>query len=130
MNLNPRLVALSPEAIPSALDSAASACLKQYDIHLSNAKETHSPSLHMRSWELDQTLDVKQRPMLRALLNEYQVDMAFLPAQFEPAQFRILAIDMDSTLINIECIDEIADFAGKKNGGGKNYWGYDAGWNH
>ncbi len=114
MNLNPRLVALSPEAIPSTLDSAASACLKQYDIHLSNAKETHSPSLHMRSWELDQTLDVKQRPMLRALLNEYQVDMAFLPAQFEPAQFRILAIDMDSTLINIECIDEIADFAGKK----------------
>jgi len=27
---------------------------------------------------------------------------------------RILAMDMDSTLINIECIDEIADLAGKK----------------
>ena len=27
---------------------------------------------------------------------------------------RVLAMDMDSTLINIECIDEIADFAGKK----------------
>jgi len=68
----------------------------------------------MRSWELDYALDVKQRSMLRTLLNEYQVDMAFLPPQFEPAEFRLLAIDMDSTLINIECIDEIADFAGKK----------------
>ncbi|MDC6170840.1 phosphoserine phosphatase SerB [Paucibacter sp. XJ19-41] len=28
--------------------------------------------------------------------------------------FRIAAFDMDSTLINIECIDEIADAAGKK----------------
>jgi phosphoserine phosphatase len=29
--------------------------------------------------------------------------------------FRLLAMDMDSTLITIECIDEIADFIGKKN---------------
>ena len=28
--------------------------------------------------------------------------------------FRLVAFDMDSTLINIECIDEIADFAGRK----------------
>src|SRR3546814_7107891 len=27
---------------------------------------------------------------------------------------RILAMDMDSTLVNIECIDEIADMAGRK----------------
>jgi len=30
------------------------------------------------------------------------------------ADFRLAAFDMDSTLINIECIDEIADVAGKK----------------
>jgi phosphoserine phosphatase len=30
------------------------------------------------------------------------------------ADFRLAAFDMDSTLINIECIDEIADAAGKK----------------
>jgi phosphoserine phosphatase len=29
-------------------------------------------------------------------------------------QFKVMAFDMDSTLINIECIDEIADAAGKK----------------
>jgi phosphoserine phosphatase len=30
------------------------------------------------------------------------------------ADFRLVAFDMDSTLINIECVDEIADFAGRK----------------
>jgi phosphoserine phosphatase len=30
------------------------------------------------------------------------------------SDFRLLAMDMDSTLITIECIDEIADFVGKK----------------
>src|ERR1700710_1939998 len=28
--------------------------------------------------------------------------------------FRLIAFDMDSTLINIECVDEIADAAGRK----------------
>ena len=30
------------------------------------------------------------------------------------ADYRVAAFDMDSTLINIECIDEVADFAGLK----------------
>lgn len=30
------------------------------------------------------------------------------------SSFKVIAFDMDSTLINIECIDEIADAAGKK----------------
>ncbi|MFM7534028.1 MAG: phosphoserine phosphatase SerB [Rubrivivax sp.] len=30
------------------------------------------------------------------------------------ADFRLVAFDMDSTLINIECVDEIADFCGRK----------------
>jgi phosphoserine phosphatase len=30
------------------------------------------------------------------------------------AQFKLLTLDMDSTLINIECVDEIADAAGRK----------------
>ena len=29
-------------------------------------------------------------------------------------EFKLIAFDMDSTLINIECIDEIADAAGRK----------------
>ena len=30
------------------------------------------------------------------------------------SDFKLIAFDMDSTLINIECVDEIADIAGKK----------------
>ncbi len=30
------------------------------------------------------------------------------------ADFKLIAFDMDSTLINIECIDEMADAAGRK----------------
>jgi phosphoserine phosphatase len=31
------------------------------------------------------------------------------------ADFRLVAFDMDSTLINIECVDEIADIAGRRD---------------
>jgi phosphoserine phosphatase len=41
-------------------------------------------------------------------------DLNPLPPGFDPAHTRLLVTDMDSTLINIECIDEIADFAGLK----------------
>ncbi|MDR2127588.1 MAG: phosphoserine phosphatase SerB [Burkholderiaceae bacterium] len=36
------------------------------------------------------------------------------PALLRLADFRLIAFDMDSTLINIECVDEIADIAGRK----------------
>lgn len=42
------------------------------------------------------------------------MDYAFLDAIGRLSDCKILAMDMDSTLINIECIDEIADMAGRK----------------
>ena len=30
------------------------------------------------------------------------------------SQFKLIAFDMDSTLITIECLDELSDFAGRK----------------
>ncbi len=42
------------------------------------------------------------------------LDFGFVPMNRTLASMRLLAIDMDSTLINIECIDEIADLAGVK----------------
>ena len=44
-----------------------------------------------------------------------RLDWGFVEAGRRFADFRLLAMDMDSTLICIECIDEIADFAGKKS---------------
>jgi len=42
------------------------------------------------------------------------LDYAFVPAQRAFADFGLLVMDMDSTLITIECIDEIADMIGVK----------------
>ena len=42
------------------------------------------------------------------------LDWGFVPDGRRLADFGLLAVDMDSTVITIECIDEIADFAGRK----------------
>ena len=42
------------------------------------------------------------------------LDFAIVPPERRLADLRVLAMDMDSTLITIECIDEIADYAGVK----------------
>ncbi|MBI3714371.1 MAG: phosphoserine phosphatase SerB [Betaproteobacteria bacterium] len=42
-------------------------------------------------------------------------DYAWVPSRRKLSDYRLLAMDMDSTLINIECINEIADFAGIKD---------------
>ncbi|MFQ5469149.1 MAG: phosphoserine phosphatase SerB [Gammaproteobacteria bacterium] len=51
---------------------------------------------------------------INQLREHYHFDINQLPADFEPKQVRLLVTDMDSTFINIECVDEIADFAGIK----------------
>jgi phosphoserine phosphatase len=43
-----------------------------------------------------------------------EADYAGVPAGRQLAEFRLVAMDMDSTLITIECIDELADLVGKK----------------
>ncbi|MGB1702440.1 MAG: phosphoserine phosphatase SerB, partial [Cycloclasticus sp.] len=45
---------------------------------------------------------------------QLQCDVSVLKNSFEGQQFRLLVTDMDSTLISIECIDEIADMLGIK----------------
>jgi phosphoserine phosphatase len=43
-----------------------------------------------------------------------QLDFAFVPAPGRLSDFRLLVMDMDSTLITIETIDELADLVGRK----------------
>jgi phosphoserine phosphatase len=43
-----------------------------------------------------------------------RLDFGFVEEGRSLGDFALLAMDMDSTLISIECIDEIADFAGRK----------------
>jgi phosphoserine phosphatase len=52
------------------------------------------------------------RPLVAGLLAGKAVDFCLQPA--EGRRKRLLIADMDSTIINVECIDELADFAGVK----------------
>ena len=65
-------------------------------------------------WTCKHSFTLEARTALRAIAASYDTDLAFLSSGFKSNEIKVLAMDMDSTLINIECIDEIADFAGKK----------------
>lgn len=66
-------------------------------------------------FESNAHIETAQREQLRALTARFNADLCFLKPDLVPQDIRVLAMDMDSTLINIECIDEIADFTGKKS---------------
>jgi len=51
---------------------------------------------------------------LTPLIEAERLDWAFVEPGRKLADFGLICFDMDSTLITIECIDELADFAGKK----------------
>ena len=53
-------------------------------------------------------------PAISAHCDEAQLDYAFVPDTRKLADMRLCVMDMDSTLITIECIDEIADMQGLK----------------
>lgn len=48
------------------------------------------------------------------ILDYSQLDLALLPSESRLSNYKLIVFDMDSTLISIECIDEIADVIGKK----------------
>src|SRR5439155_2466125 len=51
---------------------------------------------------------------IAALCDARHIDHAWMPEGRRFADLKLLAMDMDSTLITIECIDELGDLAGKK----------------
>jgi len=108
------LVAISKEPVSKALDSALkSISLKQGMEIVSKQPNQSSGSYFSERWSIP-TLNEEDRNVLRNIAAEHGSDLAFLSSSFNPEAIRVLAMDMDSTLINIECIDEIADFTGKK----------------
>jgi len=58
--------------------------------------------------------DANQHDDIAAYCFEHQIDYGFVPQDKTLADFGLVVMDMDSTLINIECIDEIADMQGIK----------------
>ena len=57
--------------------------------------------------------DLETRKAVRGLGEYWKLDVAFVEPGWKLADFRLLALDMDSTLITIESLDEVAALAGK-----------------
>jgi phosphoserine phosphatase len=76
---------------------------------LSNATRTEQVAAHIYRLR-----DAKQHDSIAAYCFEHQIDYGFVAKGKTLADFGLVVMDMDSTLINIECIDEIADMQGIK----------------
>lgn len=86
---------------------------------LNNPQQAEQLARHLNAdFQLDHSGQVMtfdlQHPLQQLEISRLRIDFACdinqLPENFEPQQARLLISDMDSTLISIECIDEIADF--------------------
>jgi phosphoserine phosphatase len=98
------LVLQGPQALEAQLKQIAALA------HPSNVSALGEHAL--RAEAVADTVDVRRAVQDAAFAA--QVDAAFVPADARLADFALLAMDMDSTLITIECIDEIADMQGLK----------------
>jgi phosphoserine phosphatase len=59
--------------------------------------------------------DAKAWHGLAGLCEAHRLDHAFVPEERRFGDYRLLVMDMDSTLITIETIDELADLVGRKD---------------
>ncbi|MCA1325914.1 phosphoserine phosphatase SerB [Herbaspirillum sp. alder98] len=66
-----------------------------------------------QAWRLDGAAQAANAELDRACLAA-GIDYAWIDPALRLSDFRLVAMDMDSTLITIECIDEIADMQGLK----------------
>ena len=99
--------------ILQSLDADHSAIARIASLADATAEDISSGGRH--AWRC---ADVAYSASLKALIDAAcfgaRIDCAWLPATPQLGDFKLLAMDMDSTLITIECIDEIADMQGLK----------------
>ena len=105
------LVALSRDPIAEKLVfSLKDQALKFGNSLHSICGQVGNGTYYVERFESRAHLDTAQREQLRTISASFNADLCFLRSDLVPQDIRVLAMDMDSTLINIECIDEIADF--------------------
>lgn len=104
MKPEPKLILQGPGATEDAVQKIAA---------LAGAGSLHP--LGPFAWRCD---EIRSEPAVReeiaAAALAAKLDAAFVPAGMRMDDFRLVVMDMDSTLITIECIDEIADMQGLK----------------
>src|SRR3954465_11678612 len=74
--------------------------------HASNVEEIAANAFRLRNTNKDEAVT--------AYCEARRMDYGWVPEGRRFAELKLLAMDMDSTLITIECIDELGDCAGKK----------------
>lgn len=104
MTMTMNLVLQGPQADPATLARLA---------QLANPQRTTDLGAHaLRCEGVAFSPELKER--IDAAAFEAGVDATFIAAGRSLADMRLVTMDMDSTLITIECIDEIADMQGLK----------------
>jgi len=88
---------LSPEAIAAFRHRFAAAALRRQAASVRLAGVGPEAALHAR---------------VADLAARWRCDATLVPPQLSLSDFRVLALDMDSTLVRIECLDELAQLAG------------------
>jgi phosphoserine phosphatase len=77
-------------------------------------RDTGAKSVHTPRPGMARLTDLAERGPVAPFCTARRFDYTFLDRPLRLDQFRLVAMDMDSTLITIECIDEIADMVGVK----------------
>ncbi len=81
--------------------------------HIAGARTMVTLSEHaLRCDDVDDSAAMRQAVLEAATAD--RVDATYIDAGRKLSDFKLVAMDMDSTLITIECIDEIADMQGLK----------------
>jgi phosphoserine phosphatase len=80
------------------------------------AHATHITAIADSAFRCDGVVDTPSvREAVENSCIEEHIDHSFISKDYSLDDFRVLVMDMDSTLITIECIDEIADLHGLKS---------------
>ena len=105
---------MSVDLIIQGEDIASADLRALHDIVSANGIERISHVAH-QAFRLCNAEDGEaSRAAVKSRCDSAQLDFAFVISGRTLGNIGLLAMDMDSTLITIECIDEIADFTGKK----------------
>lgn len=78
------------------------------------AKLSHATRIELIDSQTYRLHDARSHDGLAHYCFEHQIDYGFVASDTRLSDFGLLVMDMDSTLISIECIDEIADMQGLK----------------
>ncbi|MBY0445147.1 MAG: DUF4072 domain-containing protein, partial [Burkholderiales bacterium] len=70
-------------------------------------------AIHQQAFRL-QGAEISNEEAVADFCESNQLDFAFIPEDISVRDIGLVVMDMDSTLITIECIDEIADMQGIK----------------